>query len=317
MYKFYGTADMLQKYEESGWHRVNNGRGFRLTLPEELGRGYMEVWGDPESHCFIDSDMVIEKEMVERYYYTKRGLKVTFIEDMTGTYYQNKAQAGEARFGTFCTVCNMPQPWFHRSPAGTVQKCSSILVHESFLTKIGFAVPPNGWDRAAYIINGRDNRYPELAAICRDIKKVSVSDEYFPIYFQAKALETAALLFDIAFRLESKEDMIITHKTREAVKSAIMVLDKEFIQPPGVNDLAKAVGIDTKTLQKGFRQMVGQTPREYVRALRMEKALSYLEDQNLRMEGIARMTGYQSKVHFFNAFKTIYGCTPGQFSNYK
>ena len=166
MYKFYSTADMLQQYEESGWHRKNNGRGFSLELPPELGTGYMEIWGDPASHCCIDSNMVLNREMVERYYYTERGLKITFIEDMTGSYYQSKDTSEEALFGTFCTVCNLPRPWFHRYPAGTKQKCFSIVICESFLNNTGIIIPSDDWDRAAYIINGRNNKYPELAALC-------------------------------------------------------------------------------------------------------------------------------------------------------
>lgn len=316
MHKFSSTADMLQQTLDWGWEKIETGRGYRMVPPPDAGEGYIEVWGDPESHCYVDSDVVFYAEQLERYYFSDRGLKVTFSEDATMSYYQKRAEITEARFGTYCYVNNVPQPWFKRWPAGFRQKCSTIMVLEKFFTDAGMAVPEDDWDRAAHVINGQEGVYPELAAICRDVKTVPVSDGCFPMYLHAKAMETAALMFDIAWRLE-KDEQVVTRKSRQAAKKALAILSETYLEPPSVETLARMVGVNKGTLQKGFRQTAGQSIHEYVRAMRMEKALTYLEDSSLRMEDISRLTGYQSKVHFFNAFKTIYGCTPGQLAGHR
>lgn len=316
MYKFYSTEDMLQKYEAGDWEKIDNARGYTLVPASKIASGSIEVWGNPETHCFIISDITLKQDMMERYYYTERSFKVTFIEDMTALYYQNKAEVGQPRFGAFCWVNNLynPRPWFHRYPSGTRQKCFSIIVNDRFFSEAGMHVSTDKWDSSALKINGSDKVYPELAALCMEIKNKAVSDDCFGMYFHSKAMECAALVFEEGNKLKEESSNSITQKSRIAARAALDILCDQFTAPPGIDSLAKMVGVSKGALQTGFRKIVGQSIHDYVRALRMERALSYLEDCELSIEEISRLVGYNSKIHFFNAFKEVYGCTPGQLS---
>ncbi|MBF6989443.1 AraC family transcriptional regulator [Cupriavidus sp. IK-TO18] len=62
-----------------------------------------------------------------------------------------------------------------------------------------------------------------------------------------------------------------------------------------------------------FREMVGQTPMQYVTRRRMCKAAEFLTHTHLGIAAIAERVGYESETAFSKAFKKIFGCGPGAF----
>jgi AraC-like DNA-binding protein len=229
---------------------------------------------------------------------------------MTGTYYQNKAELSQAHEGLFCAVNNIPKPWFHRYPAETRQKVYSIMITESFFSGFRLALPHNGWDRLARFINTRKTFIPALAVVCQEIKNTTIGDETFELYFRGKVMEAIGLLVDYTLKMEEKELPSITEKSRAAAKDALQILNDAYVNPPVIEVLAKSVGIDKKTLQNAFKQLAGQSVHDYVQSLRMEKALSLLEEKSLHIDEIAKTLGYQSKINFYKAFECAYGCKP-------
>lgn len=308
--RFYSTADMLTQYEQKGWEKTLMPRGFSLCPPDDVATGYINVWGNPETLYFMESDISFNKDLMERYYYTERGFQITFVEDMTVTYYEKKAQMNSAKFGIFCHVSYRPRPWYKRFHAGTNQKGSTIVILESFLTNAGLQVTDEIWERAAATINQREVPLPVLAQICHDVKYASVDDEVFPFYFHAKAVEAVSLLLNYAFSQHTLKPVSLSSKSVNAAKEAIGLLSQSFANPPVIEALAFTVGVDKKTLQKAVHYLTGQSIHEYVRSLRMEKALSLLMEGTMRIDAIAAAVGYHSKMNFYRAFHDTFGCTP-------
>lgn len=80
----------------------------------------------------------------------------------------------------------------------------------------------------------------------------------------------------------------------------------------GVADLAQAVGLSVRHLQRRLLLLTGQHPRVYLRELRLEAAARRL----LRGEpsgNVAIDTGFSSQSHFGACFKVRFGLTPGHF----
>jgi AraC-like DNA-binding protein len=303
---------MLQQYEQQGWRKTKTGRGFMLEPPAKIAEGLMIVWGDPQSHCFIDSDVIFHLPLVERYYYQQKGIKISFIEDMTGTYYQNKAEVSQADEGLHCYINNIPKPWFHRYPAETRQKVYSLVITESFFSDFRMPLPDNGWDRMAKVINNRKTFIPALAVACHEIKNTAIGDETFNFYFHGKVVEAIGLLLDYTLQMEEKEFPAVTERSRIAAKNALKILNNTYVSPPVIEVLAKSIGIDKKTLQNAFKHLTGQSVHDYVQSLRMDRALLLLKEKSLHVEKIARMVGYQSKINFYKAFVCTYGCKPNE-----
>jgi AraC-like DNA-binding protein len=310
--RFSSTADMLRQYEQQGWKKTKTGRGFTLEPPAKIAEGLVLVWGDPQSHCFIDSDIIFHIPLMERYYFQQKGIQISFIDDMTGTYYQSKAELSQAHEGLFCAVNNIPKPWFHRYPAEARQKVYSIIITESFFSDFRLSLPHNGWDRLARFINNQKTFIPALAVLCQEIKNTTIGDETFEFYFRGKVIEAIGLLLDYTLKMERKSFPAVSEKSRAAAKDALQILNDAYANPPVIEVLAQSVGIDKKTLQNAFKQLAGQSVHDYVQSLRMEKALSLLEEKSLHIEKIAKMLGYQSKINFYKAFECTYGCKPNE-----
>jgi AraC-like DNA-binding protein len=310
--RFFSTVDTLQQYEQQGWKKTKTGRGFTLEPPAKIADGLITVWGDPQSHCFIDSNVIYHLPLMERHYYQQKGIQISVIDDMTATFYLSKAKTLQADVGLFCYVNNIPKPWFHRYPAETRQKAYSIMIAESFFSDFGLLLPHNGWDRLARFINTRKTFIPALAVVCQEIKNTTIGDETFELYFRGKVIEAIGLLLDYTLKMEEKEFPLITERSRAAAKEALHILNEAYVNPPVIEALAQSVGIDKKTLQNAFKQLVGQSVHDYVQSLRMEKALSLLEEKSLHVEKIAKTLGYQSKINFYKAFECTYGCKPNE-----
>jgi AraC-like DNA-binding protein len=312
MYLFSSTADMLQQYEQQGWKKTKTGRGFTLEPSAKIAEGLVIVWGDPQSHCFIDSDVIFHLPLVERYYFQQKDIKISFIEDMTGTYYQNTAEVSQADAGLHCYINNIPKPWFHRYPAETRQKVYSLIITESFFSGLSFSLPHNGWDRLARVINNRKTFIPALTVACQEIKNTTIGDETFDFYFHAKIVEAIGLLLDYTLKAERKKFPVVKEKSRTAAKNALKILNDTYVCPPVIEVLAESVGLDKKTLQNAFKHLAGQSVHDYVQSLRMDKALLLLREKSLHIEKIAKTVGYQSKINFYKAFEYTYGCKPNE-----
>ena len=312
MDRFSSTADMLQQYEQQGWKKTKTGRGFTLEPSAKIAEGLITVWGDPQSHCFIDSDVIFHVPLLERHYYQQKGIQISVIDDMTVTYYLNKAEASQADAGLLCYANNIPKPWFHRYPAETRQKVYSIIITESFFSGFRLSLPHDGWDRMARVLNNRKTFIPALTVVCQEIKNTAIGDETFAWYFRGKVIEAVGLLLDYTLKMEGKSFPAVSERSRAAAKDALQILNDTYVNPPVIEVLAQSVGIDKKTLQNAFKQLAGQTVHDYVQSLRMEKALSLLEEKSLHVEKIAKTLGYQSKINFYKAFESTYGCKPNE-----
>jgi AraC-like DNA-binding protein len=186
------------------------------------------------------------------------------------------------------------------------------MITESFFSDSRLSLPHNGWDRLARFINTRKTFIPALAVVCQEIKNTTIGDETFELYFRGKVMEAVGLLLDYTLKMEKKEFPLITERSRVAAKEALHILNDAYVNPPVIEALAQSVGIDKKTLQNAFKQLVGQSVHDYVQSLRMEKALSLLEEKSLHVEKIAKTLGYQSKINFYKAFECTYGCKPNE-----
>jgi AraC family transcriptional regulator len=62
-----------------------------------------------------------------------------------------------------------------------------------------------------------------------------------------------------------------------------------------------------------FRAVVGESLKEYIRRLRLERAASNLKHSNNSIINIALDAGYQTHEAFTRAFKSAFGCSPSGF----
>ncbi len=77
--------------------------------------------------------------------------------------------------------------------------------------------------------------------------------------------------------------------------------------------LSDEIGITPYYLGTIFKLEKGESIREYVNTIRLERACELLDDTDYTVKSIAEMVGFISCNHFFMSFKRKYGTTPQKY----
>ena len=83
--------------------------------------------------------------------------------------------------------------------------------------------------------------------------------------------------------------------------------------PWTVESLSEAAGMSRSAFALRFKDLLGQTPLEYVTEWRMQKAMQLLEQRDKKHIDVARLVGYESDAAFSKAFKRVVGASPGEY----
>lgn len=130
------------------------------------------------------------------------------------------------------------------------------------------------------------------------------------VWFQCKALETAALLL---FQ-PAGGDLFCTRAqraARERIEQARILLAENLAHPPSLEELARRVGCSSFYLSRQFSAATGMTLQQYLRRLRLERAAELLRTGRCNVTEAALEVGYSSLSHFSTAFHEHFGCCPG------
>ena len=80
-----------------------------------------------------------------------------------------------------------------------------------------------------------------------------------------------------------------------------------------VEEAADFVGLSRSQLFRVFKAAVGQSPKEYLTALKMDRACELLRSDQLSIEGVCSATGFQSPAYFATLFHARTGMTPSAY----
>jgi AraC-like DNA-binding protein len=131
------------------------------------------------------------------------------------------------------------------------------------------------------------------------------------LYREGKVLELLAL--QVGLLVEGHERWLTSQEMRK-VRQAREMLVADLQTPPTLTDLAAAVGLRTKRLNQGFRELYGTTVFDHLLDVRMEQARDML-DQGLDMplKQMAWALGYRQASNFISAFRGRFGVSPGAY----
>jgi signal transduction histidine kinase/ligand-binding sensor domain-containing protein/DNA-binding response OmpR family regulator len=80
-----------------------------------------------------------------------------------------------------------------------------------------------------------------------------------------------------------------------------------------VGTLSKAVGMSRGTLYTKLLQLTGQTPVEYIRSFRLDKAAALMKKSDMTIAEIAYLVGFSTPNYFAKAFKSKFNMLPSEF----
>jgi AraC-like DNA-binding protein len=94
---------------------------------------------------------------------------------------------------------------------------------------------------------------------------------------------------------------------------ALKSMHQKVDHPWTVESLAVACGMSRSAFAVRFKDLVGETPLEYLTGWRMQKATGLLQKGDKKLVEVAKSVGYDSDAAFSKAFKRVFGVAPREY----
>lgn len=132
------------------------------------------------------------------------------------------------------------------------------------------------------------------------------------VFLEGKALELIAYgvsqcsVPETAPRRQAALKTCDIDRAHDAKKILMQCLEN----PPSLVELARQLGTNKTTLNKGFRDVYGVSPFEFMRVNRLERARELLQSKTMSVTEVAFQMGYAQQCSFTKAYKKHFGTTP-------
>lgn len=111
----------------------------------------------------------------------------------------------------------------------------------------------------------------------------------------------------VEVRAESSEKVGITHR---GIGRALTFVNDHLTEPMSLSHVAEEARLSRFHFCRLFRRLVGISFREYVHALRIDRAKILLADQGQTVTEVAYRTGFNDLSHFDKVFNRVVGVSP-------
>ena len=128
------------------------------------------------------------------------------------------------------------------------------------------------------------------------------------------ALAVAELLLHHAVRHpHNVQRTAIQHRTgitHPKLLAAIAHMEAYVESPVPLNDVASAVNLSSRQLERLFRERLGKTPSRYYMELRLQRARLLLQQTTMSILQIAVACGFTSASHFARCYRDLFSRAP-------
>jgi transcriptional regulator GlxA family with amidase domain len=97
------------------------------------------------------------------------------------------------------------------------------------------------------------------------------------------------------------------------VEFAVNVMRNELAEQLSVIELSKRASLSPSRLRELFKKEIGESPSQFLRELRVQRAEHLLKTTFLSVKEIAFVTGAKNVSGFVRRFRGRHGVTPGVF----
>jgi AraC family transcriptional regulator len=139
----------------------------------------------------------------------------------------------------------------------------------------------------------------------RILNETKNADIHAGLAIQALLLET--------FSVMQSEQLYSSHGKPAWVSLAEQLLRSRADQPISLTELSVATGIHPSHLSREFSRYFNCNIGEYLRRLRIEKALTMIPDRQKSLTSIGYDCGFYDQGHFTKVFRQLTGLTPSAY----
>ena len=117
------------------------------------------------------------------------------------------------------------------------------------------------------------------------------------------------------FEIDEKN---VTPVDQRFLQSAIEIINKNLADPGfNVEKFADNLALHRSVLHRKFVALVGESPVEFIRRIRLTKAAEMIEANFGNLSEIALEVGFNNPAYFSDCFKKQFGIAPSQYKKNK
>jgi len=202
-------------------------------------------------------------------------------------------------------LCLQPGEAYHgrHDPA---QRLGVTYMHFDFVDGHGRVVRPKSADRPQHVCQVREVDLVEQM-LKRAVQRYESAE---PLGRAEAELHVRATLL----RMAAEQGNVVPRSAKRAHHDAMWTIARYIRENPGeifsIDDLAERANYSTDHFARLFRQIVGQTPKEFCIRTRLQRAQTLLRESDLGIEQIAQTLGYADVFFFSRQFKQRVGQPP-------
>ena len=117
-------------------------------------------------------------------------------------------------------------------------------------------------------------------------------------------------------RAEQHEEPVVKKKSaNEKLIDRVMDIIYKNLKDPSlsVDMIAAEVGMSRVHFHRKMKEIVGQTPHDFIRQLRLERAARLLATGDMNITEVIYACGFANASSFSTTFKNVYGLTPSEY----
>lgn len=153
--------------------------------------------------------------------------------------------------------------------------------------------------------------YPPISSINIPWQKIAINAAHqLDQLIQGRAPEPAAPIPPTGIRIRGSSEFYQVTDIR--IKKATTFMEDNFSKRIDMSDIAKAAGVNRRTMERLFRDELGSTPKETLTAIRVRNARERLETTNQTITQIAEISGFTSSEYLAKYFRRHYKASPRQ-----
>lgn len=127
-----------------------------------------------------------------------------------------------------------------------------------------------------------------------------------------------SLLDELYFRILQDEHGYALHQLCEQgsafsrVSKVIELIHNRLDEKISVEEMAQKAGMSITAFHRAFKEAFNDTPIQYTKKIRLNKARQYIVHEKVRAVTAAERVGYESQTQFSREFKRYFGVSPSQ-----
>lgn len=151
---------------------------------------------------------------------------------------------------------------------------------------------------------------PDLKNRFQELFEREYTDGLDKIYLRNKTMETILYVVEELKKKQEQKYATLDDEDIKRIKKSRLILENSIHEQITIAILAKKVALNQSKLKSGFKMIFNKTIHEYLKDIRLKKAIEYLKTTNYSIKEISLMVGYTNQGSFSYAFSNRYECSP-------